>query len=702
MEHAQTFFYLTFSLGAVVCVVAALWVAKCGKESRSDRWAGIVALALSANWCVASASFSATEPIVPLTQTAAHLSWLIVLYRMFANDGRDESLQVTRPMIATLLAVEFLQVVLLTIGYVARPSDVIQALVAETSFGFRMLVSIGALVLLHNVYVGAARSSRRLLRWNAAALAGFWAFTLHLNTVGYLAGSFPGELVILQGLAMAIVAVPYAWGFSTQSADLRFQPSRTVTFRLLSLILIGGYLGLMLGVTQWLSIFDAGGPRLTQVILVIAASVLALIWLPSDRLRGWLRVTAVKHLFEHRYDYRAEWLRFTATIGRPTLENQNLHERAIIAMADICDSTAGILLLTDPDGGWIEGANWRWPDLTAPHDPISKDLFQAFEKDGLILDLDRARAGIVRQGDGSQVPAWLLDEPKAWAAVPLRMFDRLIGVIVLARPSTERHLDWEDFDLLGIVSQQLASYLSEHASQEALMETSQFDEFNRRMAFVIHDVKNLSSQMTLLLKNAERHVDKPEFRQDMLVTLRNSADKLNTMLARLGRYGTATIEETTAFEMTSRIGHALEQEITGRKVILVRSEKVLVKGRPDAFEQAVAHIVQNAMEASDAGSPVFLEVYSDGLSGVVQIVDSGEGMDANFLRTGLFKPFVSSKDGGFGIGAFEARELIRGMGGRLDVESRIGLGSRFTITLPLNSVANIHDATRQSEARQVA
>ena len=58
-------------------------------------------------------------------------------------------------------------------------------------------------------------------------------------------------------------------------------------------------------------------------------------------------------------------------------------------------------------------------------------------------------------------------------------------------------------------------------------------------------------------------------------------------------------------------------------------------------------------------------------------------MTADFVRTRLFKPFVSTKDGGFGIGAFEARELIRAMGGRLEVESREGAGTRFTIYLPL-------------------
>ena len=258
-------------------------------------------------------------------------------------------------------------------------------------------------------------------------------------------------------------------------------------------------------------------------------------------------------------------------------------------------------------------------------------------------------------------------------------------MIVLSRPLIDRKLDWEDFDLLGVVGQQLASYLSEQAGQEALSEATRFDEFNRRMAFVMHDIKNISSQMSLLLRNAEKHAEKPEFRKDMLITLRNSADKLNTMLARLGRYGTAGQEQSRDFDITSHMGALIDRYSALHTITLLRSEPLQVSGNPEGFEQAAAHILQNAIEASDPESTVMLEIFSDGLSGIVQIVDSGKGMSPSFIRSGLFTPFVSSKDGGFGIGAYEARELIRSMGGRLDVESREGLGTRFTISLPLAS-----------------
>ena len=702
MEWATSLSSLSFMLGAVVSGLAALWIARNGAQFRSDRWAGVVALALSANWCFAAASFDHGETIVAITETAASLAWIYVLFRHFANDGRDETLLIVRPVAFALAFVEALQFVLLYISQRYAVTPELARGTFETAALFKVLVAIGALVLLHNLYVGASQPSRRILRWNAAAMAGLWAFTLNFYFVSYLAGTFPQEIVALRGIALAIVAVPFAVGFNKAAAGLTFSPSRAVTFQLLSLAIIGGYLLTMLGLTWWLDILDGDAAPLTQVGFVIAAGALALIWLPSDRLRGWLRVTAIKHLFKHRYDYRAEWIRFTHTIGRDATDGSSLQERAVKALADITDSPSGVLFLSDDDGNLGSAGHWRWPQLEIPASPFAPQLAAIFEKQGLILDFDEARQGIEHQGEGACLPQWLLDEPKAWAAVPLRHFDRLVGVIVLARPLLERKLDWEDFDLLGIVGQQLASYLAEQAGQEALSEAARFDEFNRRMAFVMHDIKNLSSQMSLLLRNAEKHADKPEFRKDMLVTLRNSSDKLNTLLARLGRYGTGGPEKIRPFDLALVVRALVERFSRSANVALVRSEHIQVAGQQEGFEQALAHILQNAIDAGGTERPVLVEAYSDGLFGVVQIVDSGHGMSASFLRNGLFKPFVSSKEGGFGIGAFEARELIRMMNGKVEVESREGLGTRFTISLPLNAANEIFASSDRAAQKETA
>jgi signal transduction histidine kinase len=103
---------------------------------------------------------------------------------------------------------------------------------------------------------------------------------------------------------------------------------------------------------------------------------------------------------------------------------------------------------------------------------------------------------------------------------------------------------------------------------------------------------------------------------------------------------------------------------------------------PLSLEQAIGHLLANAIEASCADDPVSLRVSARSDEVAIEIADRGPGMDAEFVATRLFAPFASTKEHGFGIGAFEARTLVLGMGGRLTVDSRPGDGTRFTISLP--------------------
>lgn len=127
----------------------------------------------------------------------------------------------------------------------------------------------------------------------------------------------------------------------------------------------------------------------------------------------------------------------------------------------------------------------------------------------------------------------------------------------------------------------------------------------------------------------------------------------------------------------------------GDSLAIIEAGEVAVLADADALEQALVHLVQNAIEAGEGHGPIYLDVASDGVRGRIDVIDSGGGMSADFIRDGLFRPFVSSKPSGFGIGAFEARELVRAMDGRLDVDSREGIGTRFSISLPLFAAAQL-------------
>jgi putative PEP-CTERM system histidine kinase len=690
----------SYTAGALACLLCTAWLTRRRESFGAAHRVLLMAVAATGIWSAMSALAGAISAAAAFGETLRNLAWVLALYRLFAVDGRHASVRPVRPVLVALVAAIALAVPLSLMPHAQAGHD---GPASEMPFylalQLRLLVAIGALVLVHNLYGGASTQARLALRWPAAALAAMWLFDLNYLTIAYLVGSEPAFLATLRGLVGLSVAGPLAFGSLRGSEELRFRPSRAVTFQSISLILIGGYLAGMVAVAQWLAYGGGNSAGVMQAGLVVLSSLGVLALLPSKRLRGWVRVTLTKHLFQHRYDYRAEWLRFTRTIGDGGGVGAPLNERIIRSLADITDSTSGILLTIGENGGVALAARWQWPTIEVPAEAMDAAAVRFFERHGFIADLDDVRAAHATHGEAEHIPEWLLQESRAWALVPLLHFERLVGIVVLARPPLVRQLDWEDFDLLRVVGQQLASYLAEQEGQEALAEASRFDDFHRRIAFVMHDIKNLASQLSLLARNAEQHAGNPEFQADMLVTLRNSADKLNALLARLSRYGSTSVEAPAPVRLDEVAAAVVEQFRDRHPVTLVTTQPCVVAAQRDPLEQALVHLVQNAIDASSSDAQVCVGVGVDGMHGHVEVIDSGQGMSPEFVRSRLFKPFVSSKQGGFGIGAYEARELVRAMHGLLDVDSREGLGSRFTIRLPL---AGTTELLKTMEDKRVA
>lgn len=667
--------FVIYGSAAIVCAVSTLLVLKGGYTERRDRGATAIALTITTGWCGMVAAFGPASAWPQALEILRNIAWIYALFRHFANDGRDEQLRLVRQVVSALITVEALQFVLLALEWHGTEVEVGALL--------RMLVAVGTLFLVHNLYGGASAASRSLLAWNSAGFALLWLFELNLYTVAYLSSDSVGGLYLLRGVVTPFVAVAFAIGATQDARELSFRPSRAVTLSTLSLVVLSIYFIAMVALANGVARLSGDLARVVQVAFLLLAATVALLWLPSPKVRATARAMALKHLFKHRYDYREEWLRFTRTIGSSAGKGATLNERAIQSLADITDSSAGLLFLPGDDGSMQLASRWHWPTLEVPSCALPHSIVRFIQQDAPVLALDEARAGVNPFGERALIPAWLLEAHDAWALVPLMHGERLVGAVVLARPLSARRLDWEDYDLLGVAGQQVASYLSEQAGLEALQDAASFEEFHRRMAFVMHDIKNLSSQLGLLARNAERHADNPAFRKDMLLTLRNSADRLNAMVSRLGRYGgknTPSLEPIDLRALADRIAHRFSAE---RTVVCSGESACTSTGNTELLEQALIHLVQNAIEASPTDTSVALEVRSSGLRGTISVVDSGEGMSAHFMRTGLFRPFVSTKPNGFGIGVCEARDHIRGMGGRLEVESREGIGSRFTVSLPL-------------------
>lgn len=460
-------------------------------------------------------------------------------------------------------------------------------------------------------------------------------------------------------------------------------PSRKTVARILAFAAALAYLGAAAMLMSAVSPLGVAYIWAARLLGVFGATFAAMMLLPRGPARAWLKLQLAKHLFRHRYDYREEWLRFTDRLG-DVHPGEEMAGRIECALADITESPVARLLVPGASGRLEPVDTGRWPDGAALG--TSAAFARAIERNPRILDGAALRAptasASATEEERELAPAWLTGDATIWAGVPLVHGDRLAGLVLLGRPPVDRRLDWEDYDLLSVAGRQVASHLAEAQGQEALSEARRFHEFNRRFAFIVHDVKNLASQLGLVARNAERHAENPAFRADMVATLKDSVARLDGLLQRLSPQAVRADAPHPSMPMT--VIEAIAQRRRAQHPISLTGRADLhALCDPVRLDTALGHLVQNAIEASGPQEPVWLSVERRGLEVEIAVLDRGRGMSAAFIRHGLFVPFESTKSGGFGIGAFEARALIAGMGGRLEVESREGEGTRFAVLLPL-------------------
>ena len=544
----------------------------------------------------------------------------------------------------------------------------------------RMTLAIGGIVLVHNLFINTAQSSRWSVRLLCIALGALFGYDLNLYTVALLTGIVSADLYNIRGLADTLV-VPLIALSAQRSYQWRIRLSRQVVFQSFSLVGIGGYLVLMSALGYGLRAVGGDWGRLLQIGFIFAAVVFAAVVLFSGKFRAWARVQVNKHFFAYKYDYRQEWLRFIATLAGAGDGTGSLPERVVKAVCQLVDSPAGVLFTREEDGDFAVAARWN-PLILDLEVPGRSDLITYLAGEGRIVNLDGLRAG---QGHGDlTLPDWAEDR-RLWLIVPLIHRDELGAFIVLERSLAERALNWEDYDLLRTAGRQAASYIAESAGQRALSESRKFDEFNRRFAFILHDIKNVVSQLSLVARNAERHGSNPEFQADMAATLKNSVSRMNDLLARLGARGGERTERAERVDM-ARLVQTVGQRMRrahDRLSIHAVNGPLWVEVDAGRIEAALEHLTQNAIDASAPSDAIEIALSREDDNAQVVIRDHGQGMTAAFVRDGLFQPFHSTKADGFGVGAYEAREIVRAARGRLSVASRPEEGSTFTITLPL-------------------
>ncbi|WP_448581606.1 XrtA/PEP-CTERM system histidine kinase PrsK [Thermaurantiacus sp.] len=676
-----------------------------GASSIVAGWAGLVALGFAFGF--------GEVPGISHAETLRTAGWLVVLLLVLQRPwGMDRDLRSGFLVSAGLGFAVALQLVVDSVypfssAFDPELANMPAALVEVVT---RLVLAISGIVLLHNIHVNSLATRGPSIRFFVVGIAVMFAYDLNLYTLQFLLGELSLVLVELRGAVNALAVPLLLIAFRDEAAN-RFALSRDAAFSTISFSAIGIYLIFMSLLAHGLRLAGGDWGVVLQVMFLAVTLIGAALVILSPAVRARLKVLIARNFYRYRYDYRSEWLGFLDKLDASEAgasAPQPIRERIIEAVARVLNCPGGLLLEVGEDGSFRLSAQWHWStfdgDSAAEAFAADSSLVTFMAETGRIIDFDQLRAGGQggprNRGHDLACPAALLADRSLWLAVPLPHHGRLSAILLLERSPVVHDLNWEDYDLLRTLGRQAASYLAEAATQMALDEARSFEDFSRRFAFIMHDLKNVVSQLGLVARNAERHIDKPEFRADLLATVQSSVTKMTDLLALMGQQaGRTNSARRASLPATAEVAEPVD---LARVVAMVAAalrrahpaievegieEQLPVTGDCERLETMLTHIVQNAIDASAPDAPILIALERTARTARLSVTDRGHGMSRRFIREELFKPFRSSKAEGFGIGAYEAREIARAHGGRIEVTSRPGEGSRFVITLPLAAEA---------------
>ncbi|HET7033564.1 MAG TPA: XrtA/PEP-CTERM system histidine kinase PrsK [Casimicrobiaceae bacterium] len=663
----------------------------------------IVAVALTALWALFGFGFALTQAREFLTLAAladvlrvgAWYAFLLLLIKHPTTDRAErESRRVTFlvPLAAALVV----------IGVVAYILDALKWNVyvesARLAVFDALALTVFGLVLVELLFRNVPEDGRWSIKPLCLGLAAAFAFDLYVFADALLVNRIDPDAWSVRGFVQAMV-IPLLGISAMRNRDWTFRIalSRRIVFHSTALIVAGVYLMFMSAAGYYVRFVGGNWGGALQVALGFAALLALVAMAFSGSIRAKLRVIVSKHFFSYRYDYRDEWLRFTHALSARGTQSE-LGQNVIKGLADMLESPAGGLWLRDSVGRhFAQAARWNMPAEGATEPADSRFARFLFET-GWVVNLEEFRSSPERYRE-LMLPLWLSELPNAWLIIPLANADELFGFVILATARTRVDVNWEVNDLLKTAARQAATFLGQMQATEALLEARKFDAFNRMSAFVVHDLKNIVAQLSLMLKNAERHRGNPEFQKDMLMTVEHSVERMKQLMMEL-REGTTPVDAPGAVDLSAVIGRIVRAKSNQQPVPEMRVEQRLIaRGHEDRLERVIGHLVQNAIDATGETGRVWIGLAEQNGMAMVEVGDTGLGMTQEFVRERLFKPFQTTKATGMGIGAYESFQYVQELGGRVQVDSTPEAGTKVRLLLPL---VELSDTAARPARREVA
>ncbi|PYN82354.1 MAG: PEP-CTERM system histidine kinase PrsK [Candidatus Rokuibacteriota bacterium] len=540
-----------------------------------------------------------------------------------------------------------------------------------------LVASVALLAGLEAALRASRRDARSRIKYLVLGLSGVLLGRFYFLSQVALFNVEMASYLITDVAILLIGNVAIAASMARDRLGVELAVSRHVLYRSVVVGALGVYL-FAVGVLGWLLNRLGIGEELFfgSVVVFVSALGLAAVLL-SEAVRWRVKRFVTRNFYRSKYDYRVEWVNSTKRLGSLVTLGE-LAPQLLGTVVETVGATAGVLYLDGArEGGFraatAVGTRRPTPTLAEGH-PLIVTL--AARRTPLVLENGAAAAWFE--------PPVAQAFPEASVIVPLRWHDELTGFLLIGPEQTGVPYTLEDLEFMETIGEQAAGVIDTARLSEGLAQSREFEAFHRLTSFVIHDLKNSISALSMLSENALKHFDDPEFQRDALTTVARTVDRMKALLGRLSAapeparlrlepvdLATLALEVASPVVKSGRI--SLVKELAPRPIL----------ADAEALSKVIQNLVTNAVQSIDGHGTVTVKTFEEHGRAVLSVTDTGCGMSEEFVRTSLFAPFRSTKKGGWGIGLYHAKGLVEAHGGTIDVESTEGTGTTFSVRLPI-------------------
>ncbi|MFT6030486.1 MAG: putative PEP-CTERM system histidine kinase [Oleiphilaceae bacterium] len=675
---------ISHSIGAASYILLAIYIANKHLRRQSDRSLLVAAIA-TIIWLTAmmgqSLDFNIPYYIRYTLELIRNAAWFDVLYAMLGISffpkrelGKDRFYLTS----SILLLLSLMLSITLFQGVTGKLLISTQLLLI-----LQLSISIVGILLLEQVWRNGNSFRRNSIKYFTIAIASIFAYDFFMYTDALLFKELSKPAGEVRGIINALV-VPLITLSIIQSNKQASQinVSRQMVFHSATLTLAGIYLIFISVGGYYISFFGGTWGEALRVLFISSGLIVLVLLTTSPILRAKIMVFISKNFFTYKYDYRDEWIKSTNALASRE-QDQSLYFQIAHILSDLVGSRSSAIWCKDDDGlftlrsqqGAIEGKLGSIDN--------SSDLVIFFKQHDWIINLDEYMMDPSKY-HLIEIPEDILHEVHPWLIIPLGSGDHISGLVLLCDPIADIDLNWENYDLLKIVSQQACSYVDQRASQEKLGTAKQFEAVNKASAFLVHDIKTIIAQLSLLVKNAEKHKTNPAFIDDMIRTTSHTVDKMGHLLHQI-----RNPNQSNEFQKVDLRKLLLDIYLNHKKSspspsLEASDNFIWINADKEELRSAIGHIIQNAIEATHKDGAVSISTKAGNKFIYIFIQDTGSGMSEDYIEHHLFKPFDSTKGlTGMGIGVYQSREYLRKINGTINVTSELGFGTCFTLKLPI-------------------